>query len=118
MACNVDLATVVIKMNIALVGPYQISPFLSTKALESICLRNPLLFLECSKEWHLPRNTLVVSCIRNHITNNVFTDIQVGRYLVRSAGMVSDSLSSSFVPPVVTHDLKASVVAQNMEAFW
>ena len=76
--CDIDLATFVIKVNIAFIWPYQVPPFLSIKIPEFIGPCNPLPLLECREKWDLPHNLLMVSCICSHITNSVFTDIHHG----------------------------------------
>src|SRR6202012_2873992 len=76
--CDKNAATVVIKMNIAFIRPYEVPPLISAKALVFLCPCNSLLLLECGEEWHFPCNTSVVSCSCSCIMNNVLGDTHIG----------------------------------------
>ena len=63
-ACDINMATVVIEVNIAFIWPCQVLPLVNIKTLEFLCPCNSLPLLECSKKWHLLCYMSVVSCMQ------------------------------------------------------
>ena len=56
-ACDMNPATVVIEMNIALIWPYLVPPLVNTRTLRFLCPHNSHPLLECCEKWHLPQYT-------------------------------------------------------------